>query len=62
MDILAAIKREEKKLEKQLGKLRISGRCKNVGPLSGERSSRREEARFVGSWSSGDFKGNEEVG
>jgi hypothetical protein len=38
-----------------------SGRCKSVGPRSGERSSRREEALFVGCWSSGDFKGNEEA-
>ena len=40
MDILAAIKREERKLEKQLGKLsrqlkRCTSGCKSIGRLCG---------------------------
>jgi hypothetical protein len=67
MDILAAIKREERKLEKQLGKLSHQfewSACgyKSIGRLCGARSRRREEARFVRCWQSGDCEGGEEEG
>ena len=66
MDILAAIKREERKLEKQLGKLtapteRSTSGCESIGRLRGARSRRREEARLVGCWQSGDCEGGEKA-
>jgi hypothetical protein len=66
VNILAAIKREERKLEKQLGQVRAqtnrsTSGCKSTGRLCGARSRRREEARFVGCWESGDYQGREEA-
>ena len=66
MDILAAIKREERKLEKQLGKLtspteRSASGCKGLGPFRRARSSRREQARPVGGWQGGDCQGGEKA-
>jgi hypothetical protein len=66
MDILAAIKREERKLEKQLDKLQlrldgVRGAAKAFGAFRRTRSCRREEARFISCWQSGDFKGGEEA-
>jgi hypothetical protein len=66
MDILAAIKREERKLEKQLGKLnhQLSGvraACESIGAFCGARSSRREEARPVGCWKGGDREGGKKT-
>jgi hypothetical protein len=37
------------------------GALQKPGPLREARSSRREEARFVGCWPSGDFKDDEEA-
>jgi len=67
MNILAAIKREERKLQKQLGKLnyQLSGvraAAKALGHSTArEVLARREEARFVGCWESGDCEGDEEA-
>jgi len=47
MNFLAAIKRDERKLQKQLGKLHETYGVK--------------EARFVGRWQSGDCEGGEEA-
>jgi hypothetical protein len=61
MDILAAIKREERKLEKQLGKLnhQLSGVRAAARALG--HSAEREEARLVGCGQSGDYQGREEA-
>jgi hypothetical protein len=55
MNILAAIKREERKLEKQLGRLNHQ--------LNGVRAAAKamEKARLVGCWQSGDCEGGEEA-
>ena len=63
MDILPAIKREERKLEKQLHKLQhqlkgAPSSCQSIGRLCGARSCRREKARPVGCWQSGDYQGS----
>jgi hypothetical protein len=60
MNILAAIKREEKKLEKQLSKLQApTERCpfrrKSTGTFSRRRSEGREEACSVGCGKSRDL-------
>jgi len=61
MDILAAIKREERKLEKQLDKLehQLSGlraAAKALGHL--EREVVGVETRPVGGWEGGDYQGS----
>ena len=68
MDILAAIKREEKKTRKAARQAEspiewsASGR-KSIGRLCGARSHRREEAHLVGCRQGGDCQGGEkEVG
>ena len=57
MNILAVIKREERKLEQQLGKLNhqlsgVKAAAKAFGRLCGARSRRREKARLVRCWQS----------
>jgi hypothetical protein len=54
MDILAAIKREEKNSK-------AARSAFGTGRLCGARSSRREEARFVGCGQSSDCEGGEEA-
>ena len=64
MHILAAIKREEKKLEKQLSKVqhqRCSFRRKSTGTFGCCRSKGREEARSVGCGKSRDGEGGKEA-
>jgi hypothetical protein len=52
MKLLAAIKREQKKLEKQLGKLQASiersaSGCKSFGRFDEQKTQSRKEARDV---------------
>ena len=65
MGILAAIRREEKKVKKQLAKLQhqlssLHGAAKALGQ-SAERSNRRKEARVVGCWESEDCESGEKA-
>jgi hypothetical protein len=66
MNILAAIKREERKLEKQLGKLnhQLSGvraAAKALGGSAERQVVGVKEARFVSCWQSGDCQRGEEA-
>jgi hypothetical protein len=65
MDLLAAIKREERKLEKQLGKLkhRLNGvrAAGSFGRFDRSRTNGRKEEGLVGGSSSRDCKGGEKA-
>jgi hypothetical protein len=59
MVILAAIKREERKLavrQAESTTKRCTRGCKSIGRLCGARGRRRKETRFVCCWSNGDCK------
>jgi len=67
MNILAAIKREGEKTRTAARQVESpigwdSSGCKSIGRLCGARSRRREEARPVRCWQSGDCEGGEEEG
>jgi hypothetical protein len=66
MNILAAIKREEKKIEKQMSVLQhklngVRSAAKALGTFGCCRSEDRKEARSIGCGTSRDFEGSEEA-
>jgi hypothetical protein len=66
MNILAAIKREERKLQKQLAKLQnqlngAQAAGKSLGAFDQPRDSWGQEARPVSCWPSGDCQGGEKA-
>jgi hypothetical protein len=62
MKISAAIKREQKKLEKQVGKLQhpLNG-CKSIGPFDKQGTQSRKEAHPVRCCTGQDWQSHEET-